>query len=140
MSLTWNETVKLLKVVTAKDRRTVGQADIQFWLACATDAQVKHICGDDGGLARTHAYSKWINALNRFQDSCRQNGGTFAYSDPDFADPVDESFCSPPRLLAKSSYLEDTLCNYISVCPGVKVSCHYDCNEFPLQPQPASPQ
>lgn len=39
MSLTWNETVDLLKVVTAKDRRTVGRADIQLWHAVAARAE-----------------------------------------------------------------------------------------------------
>jgi hypothetical protein len=35
MALTWDETVDLLKVVTAKDRRTIGEGDIQLWLAVA---------------------------------------------------------------------------------------------------------
>lgn len=38
MALTWDETVDLLKVVTAKDRRTIGEGDIHFWFAVARQA------------------------------------------------------------------------------------------------------
>lgn len=38
MALTWDETVDLLKVVTAKDRRTIGEGDIRFWQAASAQA------------------------------------------------------------------------------------------------------
>lgn len=37
MALSWDETVDLLKVITAKDRRTIGQGDIHFWYRAAID-------------------------------------------------------------------------------------------------------
>lgn len=38
MTLSWEETGHLLKVVAAKDRRTVGRADIDFWYFAAQQA------------------------------------------------------------------------------------------------------
>jgi hypothetical protein len=38
MAFTWDDTIDLLKIITAKDRRTSGESDIRFWLAAATEA------------------------------------------------------------------------------------------------------
>ena len=58
-----------------------------------TSKEVQGRCGPDGRLTRLHAYTQWFNKLKQFENHCAAEGGTFAYEDPNFAEPQDESFC-----------------------------------------------
>jgi hypothetical protein len=95
------------------------------------DKQVQGICGPDGSITRLHAYVAWMTKLKQFQDTCADNGGTFAFQDASFQEPADESFCLQAQPEVGSSMFEDPLCNYRSVCPAVTVTCNFSCGSMP---------
>jgi hypothetical protein len=96
---------------------------------CLRDKHVQTICGPDGRLTRLRAYTAWLNQLKRFEDQCALEGGAFSFEDTDFAEPANESFCPPAVVEITSNMFEETLCNYRSVCPPVKVVCDRPCPE-----------
>jgi hypothetical protein len=96
-------------------------------LSCVTDNQVRNACGQDGQLARIHAFQHWLQGVKQFEDRCAAEGGTFAYANENFREPHQESFCSTPQPQTSSSMFEETLCNYRSACPPVEVVCRRTC-------------
>ena len=96
-------------------------------LACVVDPQVRSTCGADGQLARVHAFKNWLNNARNFENHCAATGGTFAYSNPNFREPSQESFCNAPHPETSSSMFEETYCNYKSACPAAEVVCRHTC-------------
>jgi hypothetical protein len=96
-------------------------------VACLSDARVRSECGPDGHLTRLNAFTTWMRKAKEFEAGCLTQGGSFAYAEPNFTEPVDESFCLQAQPIVGKSMFEDALCNYRSVCPAVKVVCHFEC-------------
>jgi hypothetical protein len=96
-------------------------------VACLKDQRVQSVCGPDGQLTRLHAYNSWIRKLKEFEAGCHVQGGTFAFAEPNFTEPVDESFCLQSQPVVGNSMFEDALCNYRSLCPAIKVVCQFSC-------------
>lgn len=97
--------------------------------ACMTDKRVQRVCGPDGRLTRLQAYRLWFDRLKRFEADCLANGGAFAYDDPAFSEPQDDSFCLQAQPEVGSNMFESSLCNYRSACPSVAVTCRYSCDD-----------
>lgn len=121
-------------VISAENRCVnSGGIDIGYYsddgmkVACMKNKEVEGQCGPDGSLTRLHAYAAWMTKLKQFQDSCADSGGTFAYEDPTFQEPQDESYCLQAQPEVGANMFEDSLCNYRSVCPAVTVVCSFPC-------------
>ncbi len=98
-------------------------------VACMQAQKVKTLCGADGQITRIRAYGEWFGKLKRFQDECAAEGGTFAFQDPTFVEPHNESYCLQAVPEIGSSMFEEPLCNYRSLCPAVAVTCERTCSE-----------
>ena len=98
-------------------------------VACMESKAVQNLCGPDGRLTRLHAYESWMKTVKNFEDTCALHGGTFAYQDPNFVEPGDESFCRQAVPEVGSSMFEEPLCNFRSACPAVTVVCERTCPE-----------
>jgi hypothetical protein len=96
-------------------------------LVCLESNALHNACGTDGSLARRHAFSDWFNRVKEYEGDCESRGGTFAYADPGFHEPYDESFCMTANPTVETNMLEDTLCNYRSDCPPTPVTCMFKC-------------
>ncbi len=101
-------------------------------VACMQSKVVQNRCGPDGSITRLHAYTVWLDKLKQFERSCTAAGGTFAYQDPAFVEPQDESYCLQAIPEVGSNMFEEPLCNFRSVCPPVTVVCEHTCNEHTL--------
>jgi len=109
---------------------SIGIADEEgAKVACMASKEVQGRCGPDGRLTRLHAYTLWFNKLKQFENRCAAEGGTFAYEDPNFAEPQDESFCLQAVPEVGSTMFEEPLCNFRSICPAVTVVCEKPCSE-----------
>jgi hypothetical protein len=119
------------------EARCVNQAGISIGLseedgakvACMQSKVVQNQCGPDGQLTRLHAYESWMSRVKNFEDSCTAQGGKFAYQDPNFVEPQDESFCNQAIPEVTSNMFEEPLCNFRSICPTVTVVCERTCPE-----------
>jgi hypothetical protein len=98
-------------------------------VACLRDRQVQGICGADGSLTRLRAYNAWYKKLKQFEADCLTSGGTFAYQDPTFREPENESFCLQAQPEVGTGMFEEPLCNFRSVCPAVTVTCEVPCDK-----------
>ena len=105
----------------------IGEEGVK--VACMEDRQVQGLCGPDGRLTRLRAYTAWFNKLKQFEDSCTTGGGTFAFQDPNFKEPQNESFCLQAVPEVGSNMFEEPLCNFRSSCPAVAVVCDRPCAE-----------
>lgn len=120
-------------IITAEDRCSKSGIDIHYsgedgqTVACLKAKEVQANCGPDGLLTRQQAYRLWYGKLQEFQSTCMTQGGHFIFQDSDFVEPQNESFCMPAEPEIGTSMLEDTLCNFHSVCPAVTVLCQFDC-------------
>lgn len=95
--------------------------------ACLSSKAVQNRCGPDGSLTRLRAFQTWLKKLHETEVACTSRGGTFTYEDPQFAEPTNESFCSQAIPDVSTNMFEDTLCNFHSSCPEVKVRCDRPC-------------
>ncbi len=96
-------------------------------VACMQSKVVQNRCGPDGRLTRLRAYTVWLDKLSQFERTCNASGGTFAYQDPTFVEPVDESYCLQAIPEVGSNMFEEPLCNFRSICPPVTVLCETSC-------------
>ncbi len=101
-------------------------------LACLESKTVQSRCGQDGSLARLRAFQRWLKQVKEFEALCSSGGGSFSYEDPHFVEPSNESYCRQAVPRASSNMFEETLCNFESACPPVKVSCEHACSETPV--------
>jgi hypothetical protein len=92
-------------------------------VGCFADPAVLNACGPEGRLTRLHAWSEWLRKLKDFQSQCAVKGGEFAFADPNFTEPSDESFCLAARPEVGNSFFEEPTCNFRSLCPAVQVVC-----------------
>jgi hypothetical protein len=99
-------------------------------VSCMEDSKVKQLCGPDGRITRLRAYTEWFGKLKQFEDQCAADGGTFAYQDPTFSEPKNESFCLQAVPEVNASMFEEPLCNYRSICPAVAVVCERSCDHI----------
>jgi hypothetical protein len=104
-------------------------ADDGLKVACMENKQVQSACGPDGRLTRLHAYSAWFTNLKQFEAKCNESGGVFAYGDPNFSEPQNESFCLQAQPEVGTNMFEGSLCNYRSICPSVAVVCEHPCGD-----------
>ncbi len=100
--------------------------------SCLLNKDVQNRCGPDGSLTRLRAYQDWLKKLKEFESTCVTGGGTFAFGDPYFTEPSSESYCRQAEPEITSNMFEDTVCNFKSACPPVKVACEYSCSETPV--------
>jgi hypothetical protein len=98
-------------------------------VACMESKIVQNRCGPDGQLTRLHAYESWMSHVKKFEDACTAQGGKFAFQDPNFVEPQNESFCDQAIPVVTSNMFEEPLCNFRSTCPAVKVICELTCPE-----------
>ena len=98
-------------------------------VACMASKTVQNLCGPDGSLTRLHAYTSWFNKLKQFENSCAAEGGTFAFQDPNFVEPIDQTYCLQAIPEVASNMFEEPLCNFRSLCPAVTVVCERGCVE-----------
>lgn len=97
--------------------------DNQVRLACLQDRNVQMACNPDGSHARVQAFRQWSAQLMEFKDRCNSIGGAFAFSDPAFREPSDASFCGLAQPEVQYSGFETPMCNFVSRCPGIAVTC-----------------
>jgi hypothetical protein len=97
--------------------------DNQVRLACLKDRNVQQACNPDGSHARVEAFRQWSSQLMEFKDRCSAIGGSFAFSDSRFDEPKDASFCSLAQPEVQYSEFETPMCNFVSRCPSVAVTC-----------------
>ncbi len=98
-------------------------ADNQVKWACLQDATVQRTCNPDGSHARVNAFRDWTSQVMDFKERCTDVGGTFAYVDRNFKEPADSSFCGLAQPEVMYSEWETPLCNFVSRCPQVAVTC-----------------
>ncbi len=58
-----------------------------------------------------------------FKDRCASVGGVFAFADSKFAEPSDASFCSMAQPEVQYNDFETPMCNFVSRCPRIAVTC-----------------
>lgn len=97
--------------------------DNQVKLACLKDRNVQWACNPDGSHARVEAFRQWESQLMEFKERCASVGGSFAFSDPKFQEPRDASYCSQAQPEVQYSEFETPMCNFVSRCPRVAVTC-----------------
>jgi hypothetical protein len=97
--------------------------DNQVKWACLKDVNVQRACNPDGAHARFQAYRKWETQLMEFKERCSEVGGVFAFADPAFQEPSDASFCSLAQPEVQYNEFETPMCNFVSRCPHVAVTC-----------------
>jgi len=97
--------------------------DNQVRLACLRDPIVQSACNVDGSHARVEAFRSWVGQVMDFKDRCSSVGGQFAFSDPKFQEPADASFCTLAQPEVQYSEWETPMCNFVSRCPRVAVTC-----------------
>lgn len=97
--------------------------DNKVKFACLRDQNVQRACNPDGAHARFQAFRQWQAQLMEFQERCQAVGGVFAFSDPRFQAPNDASFCSLAQPEVTYSEFETPMCNFVSRCPRVAVTC-----------------
>jgi hypothetical protein len=97
--------------------------DSQVKVACLRDPQVQKFCNQDGQHARLQAFRDWERQLIEFKDRCASVGGVFSFGMPGFEEPSDESFCSLAQPEISYNSFETPLCNFVSRCPPVPVTC-----------------
>lgn len=105
--------------------------DNQVKLACLKDPTVQSTCNPDGSHARVNAFRSWTAQVMDFKERCTEVGGTFSFADPNFKEPADSSFCSLAQPEVMYSEWETPMCNFVSRCPQVAVSCIH--NEEAIQ-------
>jgi hypothetical protein len=97
--------------------------DNQVKWACLKDQNVQRACNPDGAHARFEAFRQWQAQLMEFQERCQAVGGVFAFADAGFQAPSDSSFCSLAEPVVSYSEFETPMCNFVSRCPRVAVTC-----------------
>lgn len=109
-----------------QDADSLEVADIddgQVRFACLQNKGVQRTCDLDGRTARLNAFRQWMANLDTYQRQCDQRHGTFAFQSADFQEPKDETFCSSPFINITYGRFENPICNFVSRCPSVAVSC-----------------
>ncbi len=96
--------------------------------ACLQSKEVQNRCGPDGSLTRLRAFQGWLKKVKAFEEDCTSKGGAFSYEDPHFMEPTSESFCAQAVPEISTNMFEDSLCNFQSACPEVKVRCETTCS------------
>jgi hypothetical protein len=99
--------------------------DNQVKYACLRDRNVQNRCNPDGDHARIEAFRQWESQLMEFKDRCAAVGGQFAFSNPQFVEPTNAKFCGQAQPEVQYSEFETPLCNFVSRCPQVAVSCNH---------------
>jgi len=97
--------------------------DNEVKVACLSDKTVLMACNPDGAHARSEAFRQWTSQMMDFKDRCSSVGGAFAYADPKFQEPSDSSFCSQAQPEVQYTEFETPMCNFVSRCPRVAVTC-----------------
>jgi hypothetical protein len=97
--------------------------DNQVKFACLKDRTVQSACNPDGDHARVEAFRQWESQVMDFKDRCSTVGGVFAFADPRFKEPSDASFCTQAQPEVQYSEFETPMCNFVSRCPHVAVTC-----------------
>jgi hypothetical protein len=97
--------------------------DNQVKYACLRDKAVQARCNPDGDHARIEAFRQWETQLMDFKDRCNSVGGVTVFANPRFTEPSDASFCGQAQPEVQYSEFETPLCNFVSRCPQVAVSC-----------------
>lgn len=97
--------------------------DNQVKLACLRDKTVQSQCNPDGHHARIQAFRSWTYQLADFRERCASVGGVFSFADPGFQEPSNETFCSAAQPEVRYNPFETPLCNFVSQCPNVAVTC-----------------
>jgi hypothetical protein len=105
------------------------EGDVSNTFSCLESKAVQNRCGPDGNLTRLRAFQTWLKKVKSFEASCTAQGGQFAYADPNFMEPTNETFCDQAVPETSSNMFEDSLCNFHSRCPAVKVICEPACSE-----------
>jgi hypothetical protein len=110
-------------------------ADNEVKVACLKDYGVRAECNPDGNRARLQAWRSWVSQMTDFKERCASVGGVFAYADPSFREPTDAAFCSVPQPEVNYDAFETPLCNFVSQCPKVVVSCLDPDDALPRAPR-----
>lgn len=110
---------------TGVDISYMGEEGVK--VACMQDKLVQKTCGSDGQITRLQAYRQWFAKLKQAENACFVRGGDFSYSDPNFVEPMDETFCMQAQPEIGSNMFEGALCNYRAVCPTITVICDMSC-------------
>ena len=97
--------------------------DNEVKVACLRDKNVQMACNPDGAHARSEAFRQWTAQVMEFRDRCASVGGQFAYADSQFQEPSDSSFCSIAQPEVQYSEFETPMCNFVSRCPSIAVTC-----------------